>query len=70
VDYYDPSGYDKLIIKLDENIINGFSQEDIEKLMANSIQRNYTKLKSNVASVVEKFYNKWWTKKMEKMVDI
>ncbi|WP_256211280.1 RHS repeat domain-containing protein [Selenomonas ruminantium] len=70
VDYYDPSGYDKLIIKPDENIINGFSQEDIEKLMANSIQRNYTKLKSNVASVVEKFYNKWWTKKMEKMVDI
>ncbi len=63
VDYYDPSGYDKLIIKPDENIINGFSQEDIEKLMANSIQRNYTKLKSNVASVVEKFYNKGWTKK-------
>jgi RHS repeat-associated protein len=70
VDYYDPSGYDKLIIKLDENIINGFSQEDIEKLMANSIQRNYTKLKSNVASVVEKFYNKGWTKNMEKMVAI
>jgi len=70
VDYYDPSGYDKLIIKLDENIINVFSQEDIEKLMANSIQRNYTKLKSNVASVVEKFYNKGWTKNMEKMVAI
>ncbi|WP_075442492.1 glycohydrolase toxin TNT-related protein [Selenomonas ruminantium] len=63
VEYYDPSGYDKLIIKPDRNELNGFSREDIEKLMANGMQRKCAALKANMASVVEKIYNKGWIKR-------